>query len=98
MPRTCSPARAERERGAFLEVGALPPLPPLPPLPETPLPPLPDCRGEGKARGKGRVGGWEEGGKGREGKLGCWGQLELESTWWRGVHGRPEGINVTPGR
>ena len=35
---TCKPAFDERDCGAFLIVGALPPFPPLPPLP-----PFPDC-------------------------------------------------------
>lgn len=35
---TCRPAFDDRDWGAFLIVGALPPFPPLPPLP-----PLPDC-------------------------------------------------------
>jgi hypothetical protein len=54
---TCKPAFDERDWGAFLIVGALPPFPPLPPLP-----PFPDCKQQSTytTQHKVRLSGWAQ--------------------------------------
>ena len=52
---TCKPAFDERDCGAFLIVGALPPFPPLPPLP-----PFPDCKQQAtNTTHEVRLSGWD---------------------------------------